>query len=140
MRAYFSLGSDISFRRVSLLSANSLPERYVYSTSNPDGRCPSFLIQALSSERGSVLSLPSCFTPTPMNELSRRTHNALPVANHCAYTLISKGSKSVSVFINVQAITSILAAILTRILVLMPRSFSRPSRYRVNNARNRSLW
>ena len=33
--AYFSSGADISFRRGSLLSANSLPERYVYPASNP---------------------------------------------------------------------------------------------------------
>jgi hypothetical protein len=33
--AYFYSVAVISFRRCSLLSANSLPERYVYPTSNP---------------------------------------------------------------------------------------------------------
>jgi len=37
MRAHSSYGAVITFRRVSLLSANSLPERYVYPTSNPSG-------------------------------------------------------------------------------------------------------
>jgi len=35
--AYLSYDADMSFRRISLLSANSQPERYVYPASNPKG-------------------------------------------------------------------------------------------------------
>jgi len=37
IRAYLSYDADMSFRRISLLSANSQPERYVYPASNPKG-------------------------------------------------------------------------------------------------------
>ena len=130
----FFFGEFLSF------SANSQSKRYVYPTSNPK-RAASIIPYPGFEFRERLRYCParSCFAPTLINGLSRRTHFTLKEQNHPDYALISEGSKSVSVFIIVQAITSILAASLTRILVLMPRSFSRPSRYRVNSARNRSL-
>jgi len=35
--ANLSCGADMSFRQISLLSANSQPERYLYPASNPKG-------------------------------------------------------------------------------------------------------
>ena len=115
------------FRRVSLLSANSLPDRYVYPTSEANDPVsiipyPGFEFR----ERPSIVP-PGVIAPTFMNELSRRTIAVLKGAHH-AYTSNSEGLNSESVFIIVQAITSILTASLTRIFVFMPLSFSRPLR------------
>ena len=70
---------------------------------------------------------PGVIAPTLFNGLSRRTITDLEGKHH-AYTSISEGSNTESVFIIVQAITNILTASLTRIFVFMPLSFSRPLR------------
>ena len=127
------------FRRISLLSANSLSDRYVYPTSNSTAVSiipyPGFEFR----ERPSIVP-PGVVSPLrPINGLSRRRSFDLNEVAHSGQHSISKGSNSLSVLIKVQAITSSFAASLTRILVLMPRSCSRPLRYRANSARNRSL-
>ena len=88
-------------------------------------RPQAFLIHAMSSEGGpvfvppGVVSLPRPLTGSPADIFS---------ADVFCQTASRFGSKSVSALIIVHAMTSIFAASLTRILVRMPRSFSRPLR------------
>ena len=88
-------------------------------------RPQAFLIHAMSSEGGPVFVPPGVVS---LLRLSTGSPADIFSAGVFCQTASRFGSKSVSVLIMVHARTSIFAASLTRILVRMPRSFSRPLR------------
>ena len=97
------------------------PDRYGCPASPCAGRqdCPSSLIQASGSARG-----PEC--PSRGHDLYVVSRALSPKLKSTCQAWIYAGLKNSFRFINVQAITNILAAILTRILVRMPFSAGGP--------------
>jgi len=75
--AYLSYNAGMSFRRISLLSANSQPERYVYPASNPKGGVYHSLSRLWVQREALYCPARSCFAPTSIKGLSRRTHSTL---------------------------------------------------------------
>ena len=131
LRKHFYCKTGVLFRRVVLslrqayikLPANSVPQRYVYPRSEPLVSASSIPYPGLEfSERPWNCPSRSCFAPTPIHGLSRRYTICLRALYPQTPSML--GLKPVSVLIIVQAMTSILAASLTRILVRMPAGSS----------------
>ncbi len=104
----------------SLSKANFSSDRYVYPVYSAFAESPIIPYPDWKFRKRPRLSLPRSFASTLLNGLSRRNCKTF-------YSLFKlSGLKGWCFFISVQAMISIFAASLTRILVLIPRSRSRP--------------
>lgn len=123
------LGTSPSYRRVSRFDEPSTLSLSISYMAYEKGPHYNPLSRLRSSTRGPVLSRPRSFSGhnALKRALSPKVQNVF--YNHSLFK--QDGSKGSFFFIRVQAIISILAASFTRILVLMPCSFSLPLSFSV---------